>query len=656
MIKKNIITGLILFGSILFLSCRKAKPTEELSTYSKGKYQELEKVAKYYKKDSLKLQATYFLIKNIQNKYYYTGKLSNQYDTLFHIYDSLRQNGIVVGDPPIIQETWKSLQQQYGKLESKRLNQQWDSKALKADFLINNIDWAFEAWNTSPNYENIDFDTFCEFILPYRAGTEIPEEYRERYYKEFRLLRDTSQTDISLLKAFNQAFYWDRNYKPSELMWGYPLDLSISKMELGRRGTCRHMSVFCAQVMRACGIPVAIDHVKTWGNRSRGHAWNVLIQNSGKILPFDSFDNRPLEFVYKPAKIFRKMYSVGWLPKDAPTINDAPAELLLANEQDVTHQYGKTYNIELVCDYPYIGKKSKKHGVICVFDNKEWRPVYWGHCKKGKMFFKNMMGDVCYMAAYYENGKIIPASVPFILDEEGAIKKLSIQHSQRADMTLLRKYPRFARMEMFAMNLRRSVIEGANNKKFNKPTLLFDIAETPHDVNELFIKKPKKFRYIRWKIVDYRTGDLAEVEFYGKRTLNAPEEKLTGKIIGCPEITPEQSYPYINAMDGDPATFFAKPKNELGYVGLDLGEGNEYYITRVLFHPRSDTNFILLGDTYELCYWDNGSWISAGKQKAKTHELTFKDVPQNTFYILHDLTKGKEERIFTYENGKQVWW
>lgn len=33
------------------------------------------------------------------------------------------------------------------------------------------------------------------------------------------------------------------------------------------------------------------------------------------------------------------------------------------------------------------------------------------------MTFKKMMGDVCYMAAYYEDGEIFPASDPFILEK-----------------------------------------------------------------------------------------------------------------------------------------------------------------------------------------------------------------------------------------------
>ena len=223
-------------------------------------------------------------------------------------------------------------------------------------------------------------------------------------------------------------------------------------------------------------------------------------------------------------------------------------------------------------------------------------------------------------------------------------------------MTLKRKYPRFDRMEMHATKLRRSKVEASNDPTWSNRTLLFDLYTTPQDVNDSIVDVPRKFRYIRWKPTDYRTGDLAEVAFYGKRTWEEEEKKLSGEIIGLPTIDSTTQYPYTHAMDGNPETFFAKDKDTEGYVGLDLGKGNEAYITRVHFHPRSDTNFILIGDTYELCYWENGSWHSCGWQTASSHELTFHDVPQGTLYILHNRSRGKEERIFTYENGEQVWW
>ena len=110
-------------------------------------------------------------------------------------------------------------------------------------------------------------------------------------------------------------------------------------------------------------------------------------------------------------------------------------------------------------------------------------------------------------------------------------------------------------------------------------------------------------------------------------------------------------------MDNDYNTYFSKPQHTDGYVGIDLGEGNRRYVTRVRFVPRSDSNFIVPGDLYELKYWENGKWISAGKQYASEKTtISFEGIPSGTLYLLSNLSKGKEERIFTYEGGKQVWW
>ena len=58
---------------------------------------------------------------------------------------------------------------------------------------------------------------------------------------------------------------------------------------------------------------------------------------------------------------------------------------------------------------------------------------------------------------------------------------------------------------------------------------------------------------------------------------------------------------------------------------------------------------------YELSYWDNG-WQSLGKQTAGEGTLVFDNVPAGGLYWLVEEDSDKEERIFTIENGKQVWW
>ena len=58
---------------------------------------------------------------------------------------------------------------------------------------------------------------------------------------------------------------------------------------------------------------------------------------------------------------------------------------------------------------------------------------------------------------------------------------------------------------------------------------------------------------------------------------------------------------------------------------------------------------------YELFYWDD-EWKGLGRQVAESDSLVYESVPCSALLWLHNYTRGKEERIFTYENGKQIWW
>ena len=48
----------------------------------------------------------------------------------------------------------------------------YEGKTVDSAFLVNHIEWAFKVWREQPWGKHVDFDTFCEYILPYRIGDE----------------------------------------------------------------------------------------------------------------------------------------------------------------------------------------------------------------------------------------------------------------------------------------------------------------------------------------------------------------------------------------------------------------------------------------------------------------------------------------------------
>lgn len=651
--------NLVVFLLICFLvSCSKTSKTEQALEAAGENRSELEKVLTHYKQlgDDKKLKAAEFLIAYMgYNKYSYEGEIIAHYDTIVSIFDSLRNSGIIVGDPPIIKNTWKQLGEKYGPINTSQLNKKPDCRTLTSDFLIQNIDSAFAAWERSVFYNPDNIDLFHEYVLPHRIMHEPAEAFRAYYHNKYKSLTDTVKNVKELVRAFQKELFWTEQYRASQTLWSYPLEFSIEQMERARRGSCRQLTPWMTLILRACGYAATIDQA-VWANRSQGHMWNVLLLNDSTFYPFNTLEDT-IRFAYKPAKIFRKTYSYDTDLLKGINEDDIPLSLIQLDERDVTHKYVNAYDVTVSIQFPNARYKHKKQAVICVFDNKDWRIVYWGDIKSGKMYFKNMAADVVYIGAYYDTGNVIPATEPFLLHADGVVEFCKADMDNRITMTLERKFPRFKRIEDHAWGLRRTNAEASNDPQFRNCVRLFSIYDIPFHVADSLVNDKRKFRYIRFNSSTYRNANFAEVELYGKKDETSEEEKLSGKIIGFPPIEESDEHPYTHAMDGDLETFFSKPKNTSGWVGLDLGKGNERIITRVRFCPRSDTNFILRGDIYQLLYWYANEWQTHETKKAHQYNtINFEDVPAGALYLLRNLSRGIEERIFTYENGEQIWW
>ncbi|GHT75904.1 hypothetical protein AGMMS50262_12670 [Bacteroidia bacterium] len=129
------------------------------------------------------------------------------------------------------------------------------------------------------------------------------------------------------------------------------------------------------------------------------------------------------------------------------------------------------------------------------------------------------------------------------------------------------------------------------------------------------------------------------------------EQPIYGQAIGTKEISPVNKKEV--AFDGDPLTLYNSLTHDGGWVGMDFGKPVK--INKISYTPRGDGNDITPGDMHELLYWNN-KWISMGKQKATDIKLTYDHVPAGTLYWVRNLSRGTNERIFSYENGTLVWW
>lgn len=194
---------LISFGLFVLSSCESKYPNDvvaSLNLAKNNKHELLTVLEHYIDSDSLKYEAACYLIANmkyhksekniilLQDYYNYFFRADSVYDKLFSD-KSLKE---LKNAPRIHDSIRTELAYIYNRLESpKYLPEKSDVEILSADYLIDNIDVAFEEWRSSRFLKNMTFDEFKEIILPYRTTTEClifkRSELRNIFQRRFRL-------------------------------------------------------------------------------------------------------------------------------------------------------------------------------------------------------------------------------------------------------------------------------------------------------------------------------------------------------------------------------------------------------------------------------------------------------------------------------------
>ena len=428
------------------------------------------------------------------------------------------------------------------------------------------------------------------------------------------------------------------------------MDPSLASLCKYRTGKCQDEASFTVALSRYLGIPTAVDFTPHWGNRPSDHTWSVLMQPNGKSIPFymGRAPGDTVQFTnsYVKPKIFRRSFVLNRkIVDDLSEEESVPETFSNPHFVDVTDEYGETTDVMFKIPEGFCN-----HNVayICVNEREDWIPVYYGNIKSGKVTFKSMGRNILYTVGIWEKDKIVPVGDPFIIQDDGSIRYLNSDYKRLQTMTLYRKYPFFGQFSEFNNRMSYGSFQGSNKEDFSDMTKLYEHEGVTE--GRWYERKSessrKTFKYLRY--IGFRGSycNVNEIEFY-----NSKDEKLTGKILGTqgmPGHTKE------TVFDGDVLTGFNGNSPDGHWVGLELEKPSD--VAKIRYMPRNDGNSIEVGDTYQLLMFDRGKWLSLSVIKARGTELVFKKMPSGGLYLLKDLTKGVEERIFTYEDGKQIWW
>ncbi len=648
---KRSVTRFIVYSIVLHLlfisACKNDSGLEHALAFAKSNRKEIEKVLEHYRKDpadSLKYKAACFLISNMPEYWFYEGDQLTTFRK--SLYDTAMKYN---GDG---KEAFKRLEAKYGALDLQRCKRVYDLQVVTADYLIRNIELSFRSWKERPWGKYISFEDFCEEILPYRIAHEPLENWRQQYYDTFRVVLDSLPAECKedpitacqmLCNRLRQKRWIFYQFNPVQGM-------GANNLLNNRFGNCDDRGELITYAMRALGIPGGVDLVLQYPNRMYGHSWNYVRDTTGRTIDFDLYERlpgTPPAIAWKKGRVYRKCFGIqnGSLPGQTDE-TELPPGLNNKFLKDVSAIYFTGANLTITPD----PEKAKADIVyLSTFNNTDWVPATWSKEQGTKVTFKDVDNGIVYLPSSWADGSVAPVAYPVWIDSSAVPHSFIPDRKNTQVLKLTRKYPIQPWWDWYSKRPLNGKFQVADNSRFKNPVTLYTITdELDMRWHHRDTTLSKNYRYFRYLSGTNGYCNIAEVKVYSGDSI------LTGKVIGTPgSYGDDPAYSRKAVFDGNPLTFYDATDSSSAWAGLDLGK--PVNVTGFSYLFRNDDNNIRIGDDYELFYWDN-EWISLGRQKATDSELIFKNCPVNALFLLHNSSRGTEERIFSYENNTQVWW
>lgn len=420
-------------------------------------------------------------------------------------------------------------------------------------------------------------------------------------------------------------------------------------------GSCYEETAFQTMVLRSLGVACTVDFVFNYPERNAGHSWSVVFDLEGKTVQNNC--HNPVG-----AGTWVDVFAKGKVYRNTNSINRNSLLFMSNGKEDIPTQFRNPYFIDVTKEYCQVKdveidiapdkKTANKFTYLMVFNNDQWVPIAWGKTtKRNTALFKDVEPRGMYLPAYYINGSFKALNDPFYFDSTGNIHHISIADKKLQTLVLKRKFPN----RLVDDNIRKMSIggkfQGAIRPDFSDAKTLGTItAEMTEPLfHRIYVDSHNTFQYLRYIGPEGGRCNINEVVFF-----DVNGDTIKGKIIGTEGSFENSGKTKDLVFDGDVLTYFDSPDISGSWVGLKLSRPQK--VGKILFATRNDGNMVEVGNEYELHYWKNQEWVSMGRQTATSDSLTYKDVPINGLYHLQNHTKGWEERIFTYENNRQVWW
>jgi len=160
------------------------------------------------------------------------------------------------------------------------------------------------------------------------------------------------------------------------------------------------------------------------------------------------------------------------------------------------------------------------------------------------------------------------------------------------------------------------------------------------DVAYICVFNDGEWKPIHWGWIK---GSVATFNDMGSEIAYLPGYYVNEKIVPA-------GYPFVLHADGGISPLEAEHPEPIPAVLVSTTAREQQAST-----DGVTKTFLEPGKEYELFYWLD-EWKSLGKKTAGEKPLFYESIPEGCLYWLVATDSNKDERIFTIENGKQVWW
>lgn len=227
-----------------------------------------------------------------------------------------------------------------------------DAKSLSADFLLENVQYAYKARAEFPWAKEVPDSVFLNDVVAYANLNENRESWRKDFYERFKKYVAPCKTMREAIDSVNKNVrdellvdYNTKREKPDQA----PYESMRQHM-----ASCSGLSILLTDAFRAVGIPSRVAGTPAWHDDRGNHNWNeVWIDGQWRFTEYYPSDDLDQSWFLTDAgkaikeDVRKAIYAASFKPTDCyfPLVWDE--DIRYVHAENVTDRYTSLYRAQL---------------------------------------------------------------------------------------------------------------------------------------------------------------------------------------------------------------------------------------------------------------------------------------------------------------------